>query len=101
MNFKENRHYANEHGVELNEYFKHNFNYEYLNGWYTMQILNYLVRAGKKDCENYDKDRKKALDYAGKLANLINEQGQAEVTRDELMDFGKIMADDFKNWKGE
>lgn len=27
MNLKENRHYANKYGVELNEYLKHNFNY--------------------------------------------------------------------------
>ena len=49
MNFKENRHYSNEYGVELNEYLKHNFNYEELVGWYTMQVLKYLVRAGKKE----------------------------------------------------
>ena len=64
MNLKENRHYANEYGVELNEYLKHNFNYEELAGWYTMQVLKYLVRAGKKEGESYDKDYKKALDYA-------------------------------------
>ncbi len=101
MNFKNNRHYANEYGVELNEYLKRNFNYEQLNGWYTMQVLKYLVRAGKKEGESYDKDRNKALDYASELASLINEQGRAEVTRDELMDFGRLMADDFKQWKGE
>ena len=48
MNLKENKHYANEYGVELNEYLKHKFNYEELVGWYTMQVLKYLVRAGKK-----------------------------------------------------
>jgi len=53
MNLKENRHYANKYGVELNEYLKHNFNYEELVGWYTMQVLKYLVRAGKKDGESY------------------------------------------------
>ena len=37
--------------VELNEYLKHNFNYEELAGWYTMQVLKYLVRAGKKEGE--------------------------------------------------
>ena len=101
MNLKENNHYANEYGVELNEYLKHKFNYEELAGWYTMQVLKYLVRAGKKKGESYDKDRNKALDYAGELAGLVNEQGIAVVTRDDLMDFGKIMADDFKQWKGE
>ena len=101
MNLKKNRHYANKYGVELNEYLKHNFKYEELVGWNTMQVLKYLVRAGKKEGESYDKDLNKALDYAGELAGLINEQGIAEVTRDELMDFGKIMADDFKQWKGE
>ena len=65
-----------------------------------MQVLKYLVRAGKKDGESYDKDRNKALDYATELADIINEHGLAEVTRDELMDFSKIMADDFKQWKG-
>ena len=59
------------------------------------------MRAGKKEGESYDKDRNKALDYASELASLINEQGRAEVTRDELMDFGRLMADDFKQWKGE
>ena len=49
MNYSTNKHYANEYGVELNEYLKHNFNYEELAGWYTMQVLKYLVRAGKKD----------------------------------------------------
>ena len=78
MNFKKNRHYTNEHGVELNEYLKHNFNYEELVGWYTMQVLKYLVRAGKKDGESYDKDRNKALDYAGELANLSNENELTE-----------------------
>ncbi|ALM63535.1 hypothetical protein Phi43_30 [Lactococcus phage 936 group phage Phi43] len=45
MNLKENRHYANEYGVELNEYLKHNFNYEELVGWNTMQVLKYLVKS--------------------------------------------------------
>ena len=85
--------------MELNTYLHHHFNYEQLNGWYTLQVLKYLVRAGKKEGESYDKDRNKALDYATELAKLINGQGLAEVTRDELMDFGKIMADDFKQWK--
>ena len=72
MNLKENRHYANEYGVELNEYLKHNFNYEELVGWYTMQVLKYLVRAGKKEGESYDKDHKKALDYAKVLFDNFN-----------------------------
>ncbi|QGT52798.1 hypothetical protein HYQ10_gp32 [Lactococcus phage CHPC129] len=101
MNFKENRHYANEYGVELNEYLKLAFSYEELEGWYKMQVLKYLVRAGKKEGESYDKDRKKALDYANELARLINEQGRAEVTRDEVMDFVQVIADNFKKWKGE
>lgn len=101
MNYRTNNHYTNEHGVDLNTYLQHTFNYESLKGWYTMQVLKYLVRAGKKDGESYDKDRDKALDYAGELASLINEQGRAEITRDELMDFVRLMANDFKNWKGE
>lgn len=101
MNYGTNKHYANEYGVELNEYLKHTFNYEELEGWYKMQVLKYLVRAGKKEGESYDKDRKKALDYASELASLINEQGRVEVTRDEVMDFIKIISDNFKQWKGE
>ena len=100
MNFKENKHYANEHGIELNEYLKHNFNYEELVGWYTMQVLKYLVRAGKKEGESYDKDHKKALDYAKELANLSNENELTEYTADDIMGFIQELADDFERWEG-
>ena len=101
MNLKENNHYANEYGMELNEYLKHNFNYEELVGWYTMQVLKYLVRAGKKEGESYVKDRNKALDYAGELANLSNENELTEYTTDDIMGFIQGIADDFKQWKDE
>ena len=101
MNLKENKHYANKYGVELNEYLKHNFNYEELVGWNTMQVLKYLVRAGKKEGESYDKDRNKALDYAKELANLSNENELTEYTTDDIMGFIQGIADDFKQWKGE
>ena len=101
MNLKENRHYANEYGVELNEYLKHNFNYEELAGWNTMQVLKYLVRAGKKEGESYDKDYKKALDYAKELANLSNENKLTYYTTEDIMGFAQDIADDFKQWKGE
>ena len=101
MNLKENNHYANEYGMELNEYLKHNFNYEELVGWYTMQVLKYLVRAGKKEGESYVKDRNKALDYAGELANLSNENDLTEYTTDDIMGFIQGIADDFKQWKDE
>lgn len=100
MDFKNNRHYANEYGVELNEYLKHNFKYEELVGWYTMQVLKYLVRAGKKEGESYDKDLNKALDYAKELADLSNENELTEYTTDDIMGFIQDMADDFKQWKG-
>ncbi|QBQ81907.1 DUF3310 domain-containing protein [Lactococcus phage MV10L] len=101
MNLKENRHYANDYGIELNEYLKHNFNYEELVGWYTMQVLKYLVRAGKKEGESYDKDHKKALDYAKELANLSNENKLTEYTTEDIIGFAQDIADDFKQWKGE
>ena len=101
MNLKENRHYANKYGVELNEYLKHNFNYEELVGWNTMQVLKYLVRAGKKEGESYDKDYKKALDYAKELANLSNENELTEYTTEDIIGFAQDIADDFKQWKGE
>ena len=101
MDFKNNRHYANEYGVELNEYLKHNFNYEELVGWYTMQVLKYLVRAGKKEGESYEKDYKKALDYANELANLSNENKLTYYTTEDIIGFAQDIADDFKQWKGE
>ena len=101
MNLKENRHYANEYGIELNEYLKHNFNYEELVSWYAMQVLKYLVRAGKKEGESYDKDHKKALDYAKELANLSNENKLTEYTAEDIIGFIQDIADDFKQWKGE
>ena len=66
-----------------------------------MQVLKYLVRAGKKEGESYDKDRNKALDYAKELANLSNENELTEYTTEDIMGFTQDMADDFKNWKGE
>ena len=101
MNYSTNKHYTNEYGVELNEYLKHKFNYEELVGWYTMQVLKYLVRAGKKEGESYDKDYKKALDYAKELANLSNENKLTYYTTEDIMGFAQDIADDFKQWKGE
>ena len=100
MNFKENKHYANKYGMELNEYLKHNFNYEELAGCYTMQVLKYLVRAGKKEGESYGKDHNKALDYAKELANLSNENELTEHTTDDIMGFIQDIADDFERWEG-
>jgi hypothetical protein len=100
MNLKENRHYANKYGVELNGYLKHNFNYEELVGWNTMQVLKYLVRAGKKEGESYDKDHNKALDYAKELANLSNENELTYYTTDDIMGFIQELADDFECWEG-
>ena len=101
MNLKENRHYTNEYGIELNEYLQHTFDYEELKGWYTMQVLKYLVRAGKKEGESYEKDRNKALDYAKELANLSNEHKLTYYTTEDIMGFAQDIADDFKQWKGE
>ena len=86
--------------MELNEYLKHNFNYEELVGWYTMQVLKYLVRAGKKEGESYDKDRNKALDYAKELANLSNDNELTEYTSDDIMVFIQELAEDFEHWEG-
>ena len=100
MNLKENKYYANKYGIELKEYLKHNFNYEELVGWNTMQVLKYLVRAGKKEGESYDKDHNKALDYAKELANLSNENELTEYTTDDIMGFIQDIANDFERWEG-
>ena len=100
MNYGTNKHYANKYGMELNEYLKHNFNYEELVGWYTMQVLKYLVRAGKKEGESYGKDHNKALDYAKELANLSIENELTEHTTDDIMGFIQELADDFERWEG-
>ena len=65
-----------------------------------MQVLKYLVRAGKKEGESYDKDRNKALDYAKELANLSNENELTEYTTDDIMVFIQELAEDFKHWEG-
>ena len=69
-------------------------------GWNTMQVLKYLVRAGKKEGESYDKDHNKALDYAKELANLSNENELTEYTTDDIMGFIQELADDFERWEG-
>lgn len=101
MNLQENKHYTNEYGIELNTYLQHSFKYPQLKGWYSMQVLKYLVRAGKKEGESYNKDRNKALDYATELANLINKNELTELTTGDIMDFLQTMANRFKYWKGE
>ena len=100
MNLQENQHYTNDYGMELNAYLQCTFKYESLKGWYSMQVLKYLVRAGKKDGESYDKDRKKALDYAMELANLVNEHKLTVFTTGDIMDFLQAVANDFRYWKG-
>ena len=100
MNTQQNKHYTNEYGMELNEYLQHTFNHESLKGWYTMQVLKYLVRAGKKDGESYHKDVKKAVDYAMELATLISKNEHIKVSKIDVMLTIQSMANDFKHWKG-
>ena len=65
-----------------------------------MQVLKYLVRAGKKEGESYGKDHSQALDYSGELANLSNENELTEYTTDDIMGFIQELADDFERWEG-
>lgn len=100
MNTQKNKHYTNDYGMELNEYLQYTFNHESLKGWYTMQVLKYLVRAGKKEGESYNKDVKKAVDYAMELAALIRKNEHIEISKLDVMLTIQSMANDFKHWKG-
>ena len=100
MNTQHNKHYTNDYGMELNEYLQYIFNHESLKGWYTMQVLKYLVRAGKKEGESYHKDVKKAVDYAMELATLISKNEHIEVSKLDVMLTIQSIANDFKHWKG-
>lgn len=64
--------YANQYGVQLEEYLiwlsnydLENFNYNYTTGqgFALTNALKYIVRAGKKPNEPYEKDMQKYEDY--------------------------------------
>lgn len=104
MDINKNSHYQNEHGFQLNDFFKVRFNREYLIGWYTCQVLKYLSRAGKKDGESEQKDLNKAFDYfeeLWKIQQQVNLETGNNITYQDLLDDIKEVAFEFQNWLGQ
>lgn len=94
MNLQENRHYTNEHGMQLKDFMK-KFMPELWESACYWSALKYNVRAGKKAGETLEKDTGKRGDYINEL-----------IENDSLEDYSLILADldgikeRFENWKG-
>lgn len=98
MNIEKNQHYVNKNGKQLNDFLKQKFSYVQMKAWYTMQIMKYLTRAGAKVGESEAKDRSKAFDYAGELANLINENEAEQFTAGDMIAICQEWVNEFKEW---
>lgn len=95
MDTNKNRHYTNEHGMQLKDFMK-KFMPELWEAACYWSALKYNVRAGKKENESLKKDLGKRTDYINEI-----------VENDGIEDFNLILADinavktRFENWKGE
>lgn len=95
MNTNLNKHYTNEHGMQLKDFMK-TFMPELWKSACYWSALKYNVRAGKKAGEALGKDTGKRDDYINEL-----------VENDGLEDYSLILDDldgikeRFENWKGE
>ena len=95
MDTNKNRHYTNEHGMQLKDFMK-KFMPELWEAACYWSALKYNVRAGKKEGESLNKDLGKRTDYINEI-----------VENDGIEDFNLILADidaiktRFETWKGE
>lgn len=95
MDTNKNKHYTNEHGMELKDFMK-KFMPELWESACYWSALKYDVRAGKKDGEVLEKDTGKRDDYINEI-----------VENDGIEEFELILSDihsikkRFEAWTGE
>lgn len=104
MDKNKNKHYQNEKGFQLNDFLKTYTGRQYLIGWYTLQVVKYFVRAGKKDGESKEKDLNKGFDYFDELWEIqkqVNKENETDISYNELFEDVMEIISDFDKWNGE
>ena len=92
MNTQHNKHYTNEHGMELKDFMKI-FMPELWESACYWSALKYNVRAGKKEGESLEKDLGKRNDYIEEIAGTDLEN--QSLIKKEL----DIIKENFEKWK--
>lgn len=95
MNLNNNKHYTNEHGMELKDFMLK----ESPETWVTIcgwSALKYHIRAGKKEGESLEKDLGKRDDYVNEMF-AIDDSYSLEEIYEELDEIKTA----FENYKGE
>lgn len=93
MNYKDNKHYVNNHGQQLKDFMIKKFGLEQYKIWCKLNAFKYQSRAGKKEGNSTLKDLNKRDDY-------INEVHEEEYLRQELTEQLRALANEFEFWKG-
>lgn len=93
MNLQENRHYTNEHGMQLKDFMK-TFMPELWESACYWSALKYNVRAGKKAGEALGKDTGKRDDY---INELIENDGLESYSL--ILNKLDVIKEQFENWK--
>lgn len=95
--------YANKNGFQLkdflvevhkNEIEKNNYHYTTPQGFYVLNALKYIVRAGKKTGASFEQDIKKADDYISMGIDVGFPRYEMELYLD-------VLTETFYNWQGE
>lgn len=98
--------YANKNGIQLEEFLVWasnwdlkfwNYNYTTGQGFALTNALKYLVRAGKKPNEPYEKDMGKYVDYINMAVKMGFERSEAE----DWVALQKSIFEEFKGRKAE
>ena len=92
MNTQHNKHYTNEHGMELKDFMK-TFMPELWESACYWSALKYNVRAGKKEGESLEKDIGKRDDYIEEIAG--DDLEKQYLIKSEL----NIIKENFEKWK--
>ena len=92
MNTQRNKHYTNEHGMELKDFMKI-FMPELWESACYWSALKYNVRAGKKEGESLEKDLIKRDDYIEEIAG--DDLEKQYLIKSEI----NIIKENFEKWK--
>lgn len=94
MNPKENLHYVNKHGQQLKHFMIKKFGLEEYKIWCKLNAFKYQARAGKKEDNSLEKDKRKRDDYVSEVFGT--EQMQHLLISDLV-----LWTEEFEEWEGE
>lgn len=94
MNPKENLHYVNKHGQQLKHFMIKKFGLEEYKIWCKLNAFKYQARAGKKEGNSLEKDKRKRDDY-------VNEVFGTEQMQHLLISDLVLWTEEFEEWEGK